>query len=217
LPHNPPDRQLENNKMKLYASPGSSFARKIRVMLLEKNVPHEVVMLNLWEPNDYQTINPIGKVPALKLGDGRVLINSPLIADYVDGKHPAPRFIPADPDARLDVRRWEAVSDGMMDAVAITLYENRFHDEATRSQAWLERQRGKIDAALDALDAFLGKRAWLVGDAMSLADLAISCHLGFVSRRVPHFFPQERFKNLARLCKTMEARESMQKTAPPPA
>lgn len=203
--------------MKLYASPASSFARKIRVMLLEKNVPHEVVMLNLWEPNDYQTINPIGKVPALKLGDGRVLINSPLIADYVDGKYPAPRFIPVEPDARLDVRRWEAVADGMMDAVAITLYENRFHDEAARSQAWLERQRGKIDAGLAALDAHLGKRAWLVGDAMSLADLAIACHLGFISRRAAHLFAQGRFANLARLCQTMEARASMQKTAPPPA
>ncbi len=203
--------------MKLYASPGSSFARKIRVMLIEKNASHEVVMLNLWEPNDYQSVNPIGKVPALKLDDGRVLINSPLIADYVDGKYPSPRFIPVDPDARLEVRRWEAIADGMMDAVAVSIYENRFHDEAARSQAFLDRQRGKIDAALDALDAFLGKRAWLVGHSMSLADLAIACHLGFVSRRVPHFFPQERFKNLARLCQTMEARESMQKTAPPPA
>lgn len=203
--------------MKLYATPASSFARKIRVMLLEKNVPHEVVMLNLWEPNDYQTINPIGKVPALKLDDGRVLINSPLIADYVDGQYPTPRFIPAEPDARLEVRRWEAVADGMMDAVALSLYENRFHDETARSQVWLDRQRGKIDAGLAALNNFLGKRPWLVGDAMSLADLAISCHLGFVSRRAAHLFPQDKFSNLARLCKTMEACESMQKTAPPPA
>lgn len=203
--------------MKLYASPGSSFARKIRVMLMEKNVSHEVVMLNLWEPNDYQTINPIGKVPALKLDDGRVLINSPLIADYVEGKYPTPRFMPADPDTRLDVRRWEAVADGMMDAIAVSLYENRFHDEAARSQAWLDRQRGKIDAGLAVLDGVLGNRPWLVGDSMSLADLAISCHLGFVARRASHFFPEDRFSNLARLCKTMEARESMKKTAPPPA
>ena len=186
-------------------------------MLLEKNVSHEVVILNLWEPNDYQSVNPVGKVPALKLDDGRVLINSPLIADYVDGKYPDPRFIPADPDARLEVRRWEAVADGMMDAVAVSLYENRFHDETARSQAFLDRQRGKIDAALAAIDAFLGKRAWLVGDAMSLADLAISCHLGFIALRVPHFFAQERFANLARLCKSMATRESMKKTVPPPA
>jgi len=203
--------------VKLYASPGSSFARKIRVMLMEKNVAHEVVMLNLWEPNDYQTVNPIGKVPALALDDGRVLINSPLIADYVDSRYPEPRFIPVDPEGRLEVRRWEAMADGVMDAVAASLYENRFHDEAKRSVAFLDRQRGKIDAGLAAIDGFLGSRAWLVGNAMSLADLAISCHLGFVALRVPHLFPQERFANLARLCATLEKRASMKKTAPPPA
>lgn len=203
--------------MKLYISPASSFARKIRVMLIEKNVPHEVIVTNVWEANDYQTVNPVGKVPALKLDDGRVLINSPLIADYVDGKHPTPRFIPADAEARLEVRRWEAVADGAMDAVAASLYENRFHDEATRSQAYLTRLRGKIDAGFAALDNFLGERAWLVGNAMSLADLAITCHLGFLAVRAPHLFPQDRFRNLARLWKTMEARESMKKTVPPPA
>jgi glutathione S-transferase len=203
--------------MKLYASPASSFARKIRVMLIEKNVTHEVEMLNLWEPNDYQSINPIGKVPALKLDDGRVLINSPLIADYVDGKYPHPRLIPADPDARIEVRRWEAFADGTMDAVAASFYETRFHDETKRSQPWLDRQRGKIDAGFTALEGMLGKRPWCVGEAMSLADIAIACHLGFITLRLPHFFQQDRYPNLTRLWKTMETRESMKKTAPPPA
>lgn len=203
--------------MKLYASPASSFARKIRVMLIEKNVPHEVEMMNVWEPNDYQTINPVGKVPSLKLDDGRVIINSPLIADYVDGKYPNPRFIPADADVRLDVRRMEAVADGTMDAVASSLYENRFHDEALRSQAYLTRLRGKIDAGLAALDTHLGSRPWLVGNSMTLADLAICCHLGFLAVRMPQFFPQDKYTNLARLWKTMEAREAMKKTVPPPA
>src|SRR5687767_15271108 len=94
--------------MKLYISAGSPFARKIRVMLIEKQAPHEVEMVDLWAANDYEETNPVGKVPALKLDDGRVLVNSPLIADYVDGRFPRPRFIPEDPDWRLEVRRWEA-------------------------------------------------------------------------------------------------------------
>ena len=207
----------EKFTMKLYASPASSFARKIRMMLIEKNIGHEVELLNLWEPNDLQKINPIGKVPALRLDDGRVLINSPLIADYVDGKYPQPRFIPANPDTRMEVRRWEAVADGMMEAVGASMYEVRFHDEAKRSQAWLDRQRGKIDAGLAALEGVLGNGPWCVGDAMSLADIAIACHLGFITLRVPHFFAQERYPNLVRLWKAMEMRESMKKTAPPPA
>ena len=201
--------------MKLYASPASSFARKIRVMLIEKNVSYEVEMVNLWEPNELQKINPIGKVPALRLDDGRVLISSPLIADYVDSKYPNPRFIPADTDSRTEVRRWEALADGTMDAVGTSLYEMRFHDEAKRSQAWLDRQRSKIDAGLAALEGMLGDRTWCVGNAMSLADVAIACHLGFITLRVPHYCPQGKYPNLARLQKSMEARESLRKTAPP--
>lgn len=203
--------------MKLYASLASSFARKIRVMLIEKSAKHEVEMVNLWEPNVLKNINPIGKVPALQLDDGRVLISSPLIADYVDSRFQNPRFIPEDPEQRIEVRRWEAFADGTMDAVSASLYEMRFHDEAKCSQDWLDRQRGKIDAGFAALEQMLGNRPWCVGDTMSLADIAIACHLGFITLRAPQFFPQEKYPNLAQLWKSMEARESMKQTAPPPA
>ena len=89
--------------------------------------------------------------------------------------------------------------------------------QATRSQPWLARQRGKIDAGLAALEGMLGNRPWLAGNSMSLADLAISCHVGFLAVRMPQLFPQDRYPNLARLWKNMEARESMKKTVPPPA
>ena len=62
--------------MKLYASAASSFAREIRVMMLEKGVEHELELVNLWEPNQLHHVNPLGKVPALKLDDGRVLVSS---------------------------------------------------------------------------------------------------------------------------------------------
>ena len=202
--------------MKLYISAGSPFARKIRILLLEKNVPHELETIDLWAANDLKETNPVGKVPALRLGDGRVLINSPLIADYVDSRFPAPRFIPADADGRLDVRRWEAVADATMDAAVVSIYEARFHDDARRSREYLERQRGKIDSGFAAIERMLGHRSWCVGDAMTLADIAVGCHSGFIVSRRPEFFPQEKYPALAGLWKTLEARESFRKTAPPP-
>lgn len=203
--------------MKLYATPASSFARKVRVLLIEKDVGHSVEMLNLWEPNDLQSVNPIGKVPALELDDGRVLIGSALVSDYVDSTYPNPRFIPPDANGRIEVRRREALADGAMEAVGASLYELRFHDEAKRSQAWLDRQRSKVDAGLAELERMLGGRAWSVGDSVSLADVAIACHLGFITLRVPQYFPQDKYPGLARLWKSMEERESFRKTAPPPA
>jgi glutathione S-transferase len=201
--------------MKLYASAASSFARKIRVMLLEKGIEHEVVLINLWEPNELHQVNPLGKVPALKLDDGRVLISSPLIADFVDGKYPNPRFIPEDFEGRMEVRRWEALADGTMDAISATLYEMRFHDEAKRSQAWIDRQRKKYEGGFNTLEMMLGDKSWCVGHRMTLADISIACHLGFINLRVPNYFPRERFPRLTRLWKSMEERDSFKRTAPP--
>jgi glutathione S-transferase len=155
-------------------------------------------------------------VPALKLDDGRVLVNSPLIADYVDGCLPGPRFIPADPEGRLEVRRWEALADGTMDAAVASFCEARFHDEQKRSQAWLDHQRGKLDSGFAALEAMLGGREWCVGNAMTLANIALGCHIGFIDSRRPAFFQEERYPGLARLWKRLEARESFKRTAPPP-
>lgn len=203
--------------MKLYVSAASSYSRKIRVMLIEKGVRHDVEMVNLWEPNDLKRTNPIGKVPALRLDDGRVLINSPLIADYVDSRFPVPRFIPGDTELRTEVRRREALADGTMDAVAASLYEMRFHDEARRSKDWLERQRGKIDAGFAALETMLDNRPWCVGGAMSLADITLACHIGFITLRRPEYFPQQKYPGLDRLWRKLEARESFQQTVPPQA
>lgn len=203
--------------MKLFVSPTSSFSRKVRVLLIEKQVPHEIEMLNLWEPNDLQKVNPIGKVPTLVLDDGRVLISSAVIADTLDERYPKPRFIPADADGRLEVRQLEAIADGVMDAVAASLYEARFHDEAKRSQAWLDRQRGKVDAGLAALERRLGANEWIAGSELTLADIAVGCHLGFITVRAPQFFSPKACPNLAQLAQRLEARDSFKATPPPPA
>lgn len=161
--------------MKLYYSSGSLFFRKIRVLLLEMNIPHETELVDLWGHNDLTRTNPLGKVPVLKVDDGRVLVNSPLTADYVDGHFPGSRFIPVDAEGRLEVRRWEALADGTMDAAVASFYEARFHDEQRRSQAWLDHQRGKLDSGFATLEAMLDGRKWCVGNAMSLADITLGC------------------------------------------
>jgi glutathione S-transferase len=201
--------------MKLHVSAASSFARKIRVMLLEKRVEHDLQLVNLWEPNELGRVNPLGKVPALELDDGRVLVSSPVIAEYIDARYPKPRFIPEDLESRTEVRRWEALADGTMDAVSATLYEIRFHVEAKRSEDWLARQRKKFEAGFAALEAMLGERRWCVGDEMTLADIALACHLGFVNLRVPRYFPRERYPRLAALWTRMEERDSFRRSAPP--
>jgi glutathione S-transferase len=200
--------------MRLFATPASPYSRKIRVLLLEKNVPHEVEMVELWEPNALAAVNPLGKVPALALADGRVLVSSPLIAEYVDGHFEGPRFLPEDPEVRLEVRRWEALADGAMDAVIAGLYEKRFHDEARRSAEWLARQHGKATAGFAALERMMQDREWCVGDCMSIADIAVACHVGFVMLRAPELFHENLHSRITALWRRMEARPSLRATAP---
>jgi len=200
--------------MKLHYSANSSFARKIRVLLLEKEVPHELALVNLWEENDLHRVNPLGKVPVLELDDGTVLTSSPLIADYVDARYPRPRFIPEDLEGRTEVRRWEALADGVMEAVAAVMYEQRFHEEGKRSQAWFERQQKKWQAGFAALERMLGERRWCVGERITLADIAVACHIGFIELRVPQYFSRDAHPSLTRLWRAMEQRESFQRTAP---
>ena len=90
-------------------------------------------------------------------------------------------------------------------------------DEQRRSRDWLDRQRSKLDAGFAALEDMLDGRRWCVADAVSLADVAIACHIGFITLRRPEYFLQEKYPNLARLCKSMEARESFKRTTPPSA
>lgn len=203
--------------MQLYASVASPFARKIRILLIEKGVPFETRMLDLWNSSDLNNLNPLGKAPTLVLDDGRVLYDSPVVADYVDGRWPSPRFIPEDFEGRIAVKQWESLVDGMAEAVAAVLFENRFHEEGMRSQPWIDRQTGKYERALAEMERLLGTREWCVGGAMTLADITVGAMLGFISLRAAHVLAGGRYPNLLRLSTRLEARPSFRKTAPPPA
>ena len=83
-----------------------------------------------------------------------------------------------------------------------------------RSQAWIDRQMKKIDAALEAMSTGLAEKPWCTGIHMTLADIAVGCALGYLAFRFPQIAWRER-KNLARLADKMNARPSFIDTAPP--
>src|SRR4030095_1538453 len=98
----------------------------------------------------------------------------------------------------------EERADGTMDAIVLSGYEARFHDEAKRSREWLEHQRGKAESGLAALEGMLGNRNWCVGGAVALGAITLVCHIGFILARQPQFFPREKYPGLARLFDSME-------------
>ncbi|MDJ0581036.1 glutathione S-transferase family protein [Crocosphaera sp.] len=96
----------------LYYHPLSNFSRKIRILLLEKNIDHELHEINLrFKPDFFLKLSPIGKVPVLKDEDGTVIWDSSLIAEYLEEKYPNPMFYPKNFQERFHCRKWEELAD----------------------------------------------------------------------------------------------------------
>jgi glutathione S-transferase len=200
--------------MKLLSSPTSPFGRKVRIMLLEKGIPHEVV--NPWQPSSGLELarhNPLGKVPALLLDDG-ALFDSVVIAEYLDALPQGPKLIPNEPWQRALVRRWEAVADGIAEAAVAIMLERR-RAEPLRDATLVERQLGKIRQALAFVEPELGPQGFAHGTEFSLADAALASALGYLDLRVAEEPWRERHPALARYAAALDARPSIRETSPP--
>ena len=107
-----------------------------------------------------------------------------------------------------------ALADGICDAaVAIALETKR--PARQQDKHWLERQRSKVDLALQELARELGDKAWCNGEAYSLADIATGCALGYLDLRHPAIDWRGTYPNLLRLAEKLSKRPSFAETAPP--
>ncbi|MGE4531229.1 MAG: glutathione S-transferase family protein, partial [Acidithiobacillus sp.] len=97
--------------MRLFATETSPYARKVRLALLEKNIPCAVEWVNLRTP-DHAALqhNPLGKIPVLLRNDGSAVYDSAVIIQYLEVLCPEPAIIPHDPEARIEALRIEALA-----------------------------------------------------------------------------------------------------------
>jgi glutathione S-transferase len=209
--------QLTNlYNMKLFTTAASPYARKVRIVLAEKRIDCEIVMLaSLSDPaSPLPDHNPLGKVPTLVLDDGRSLYDSPVIAEYLDNKTPVAHLIPQEHNLRVDVRCWEALADGVCDAAVAVVMEKRRPTEG-QDAALIERQMLKVTRGLETMSKELGEGKWCVDDVFSLADIAVGCALAYVNLRMPETGWQKAYPNLAKLYTTLAKRPSFVDSAPP--
>jgi len=171
--------------MKLVGSLASPFVRKVRIVAAEKRIDYTLERVNPREPGGaLDGHNPLGKVPALLLEDGAALYDSRVIAEFLDAVSPIARLIPADHRERIEVRRWEALADGVLDAGALVRAERR-RAAHLQDPAWIERQLGKVSRGLAAMNRDLEGRNWCAGNGYSLADIAVGCCTGWLVFRFP--------------------------------
>lgn len=200
--------------MKLIGSLTSPFVRKVRVVLAEKKIDYDFVLDSPWEAgNKVADFNPLGKVPILVLDDDTTLFDSRVITEYLDNIAPNNRLIPVPNRERAQIKRWEALADGVCDAAALALLESRRPD-GERSPSWIARQRDKVQRGVKAMSDELGDQAWYHGTSPTLADIAVGVSLGYLVFRFPDIDWREQHPNLGRLYDKLMQRPSFAETMP---
>jgi len=200
--------------MKLIGSNTSPFARKVRIFAAEKRIDYEMELASVFSPDSkVPAFNPLGKIPALVLDDGSTLFDSRVIVEFLDTVSPIGKLIPANSRDRIDVKRWEAIADGVLDAGVLARLENA-RKAGEKSQAWIDRQMGKLSRGLEAMDGQLGDKPWCSGSAFSLADIAVGACLGWLDFRYAALGWKNQYPNLSRHLEKLNERPSFIDTAP---
>ena len=203
--------------MKLIGSIASPYTRKVRVVMIEKKLDYQLVQEDVWATDSpISHSNPLGKVPCLVMEGGEAVVDSRVIVEYLDTLSPVGKLIPAQGRERAEVKTWEALADGLMDAALLARMEVMFkgRTEAQRSQLWIDRQMGKINAVLSAMNTGLGEKAFCSGIHFSLSDVAVGCALGYLDFRFPEVAWRSSHTNLAKLHDKLSLRASFIETAP---
>ena len=164
--------------MILHSTAASPFVRKVRIAVrmlgLGDRVAEREADLN--DPADaIRQQNPLGKIPALTREDGSTLYDSRVILDYLDQLAGGGRIVPREPEARFAALTLQALCDGALDASVLIVYEGRYRPAEMRVQSWIERQAGKVDRALAALET----QAPPLSGMPHVGQIALACLLGY--------------------------------------
>ena len=199
--------------MKLLGTDTSPYVRKVRLVLLEKNIPHAYAVDPPREPgSQVARVNPLGRIPALILDDETCVFDSPVIAEYADTLNDTPILIPRnDTLARMRVKRWEALADGIMDSAVMVRIET-LRPADRQDAVLLQRHNDAITRALAYAAGQLGQREWCEGTAITLADLALASALVYMDLRQTERDWRGAHSNLAAWFAHMSERATIRET-----
>ena len=203
--------------MKLIGSATSPYVRKVRIVMAEKKLDYQLLHEDVWAAATTITAsNPLGKVPCLVMEGGEAVFDSRVIVEYLDTLSPVGTLIPSQGRERAEVKTWEALADGLMDAAILARLEATWsgRSAAERSQAWIDRQMGKIDATLKAMSTGLGDKSFCSGIHFSLSDVAVGCALAYLDLRFSDVNWRDAHPNLSKLQEKLVQRPSFVETLP---
>jgi glutathione S-transferase len=195
--------------MKLFSNAASPFARKCRVIAQELGISIEEVRTLPMQDPEFRRVNPLGKIPALLLDDGSVLIDSPVICEYLN-HHGGGKFFPTDTIWKAASGRWKALGlaalgDGIADAAVAWIILGR---ENPVPEAGRKRQMDTVLAGLDALERVK------FADPPTIGEITVACAIGYVEFRMPDLDWKSSRPNLSAWYAKISELPSMRATAP---
>jgi glutathione S-transferase len=191
----------------------SPFVRRVGISLHLLGMPFERRLLSVFGDADtLRPLNPLGRVPALVLGDGECLVDSAAILDHLDETAgPERALLPANGKARREALQTIVLATGVNDkAVAITYERRRAADKV--DEDWVARCCGQQDRALAALDRRLA--AWPQGSRLLQPEITVATMLGYLRLRQPETVPVGRYPELESLATRAEAHAAFQACRP---
>ena len=195
--------------MKLLYTKRSPYARKVRIIALEKQIPLEFIDEDLANKSALlKTSNPLAKVPTLILDNGETLFDSPVIAQYLDELNDTIILIPRQGMERFKVLRWEAIADGLMD-ISIACYMEKMRHTQNFHTQFVKNQEEAILNTCQYCQEHLTEL-----EPLSLAPIAMASAIGYANFRLPHMITKEDFPKLLAWFETFSKRPSLAQTIP---
>ena len=203
--------------MKLFHSAASPYARKVMVAAHETGLAGSLEPIaSKASPIDRNMAiaehNPAGRVPTLIDDDGHAVFDSRVICEHLDRLSAGDPLLPREAGARVTTLTLNALADGLLEAAILIRYETVMRPPELRWQAWIDGQRGKIDASLDALE-----HDWIahLEGRRDLGAIAVGCALGYLDFRFAGVIDWRASRpRLAAWYEGFSARPSMAATAP---
>ena len=164
--------------MNLHTYWRSTSSYRVRIALALKGIEARHVFVHLvrngGEQNAeaYRSINPQGRVPALELDDGAVLVQSPAIIEYLEEIRPSPPLLPLDPVARAKVRSVAAIIGCDIHPLHNVATLNYLRRTFGRSEDDIAQWIGHwITAGFEAVEAMISNEGYCFGASPGLADV----------------------------------------------
>jgi glutathione S-transferase len=190
--------------MKLYYSDASPYARKVRIVAAEKNIPLDVIpVVASDDPPELHKANPIGKVPTLVVDDRISLGESGHICAYLESLVATPRVFSND----VGTMRRDAEAIGLMDALIRIVLEIR-RPEDKQLQTWIDRQYRAINRTLDELEDET------FGTDFTIDQITLAAALGYFDLRFPDYGWRTNHQKLTAWFEKISERPSVKQTKP---